>query len=471
MYAVMYRNIVLICLDTVRKDYFEKHAIRLKNISDVSFEQCRAASSWSVPSHASMITGQHPHQHGVHTHNRDFSILDREQTLFGNLPEEYHTVGISANVYAGPAHNFDAFFDTFVDVPRYQYFTEGLNATEYIHKSDSTGLSLYSGYLSEVLDHKKPIKSLINGAMAQAKQFSMGKRVPDPMDDGAKVASREAIKLVDDTDQPVFLFMNLMEAHEPYSHFHGIDQSLHSAPLSWVHTARDYWDIVSCPEDYSKHIRLLRELYAANIDYLDRIVANLITKIQQCTCRETTIIITADHGENLVFPYEDHLLGHKSSLSESVLHVPLEIVNPPDGYASKESEYVSHLQLPELIQGLARGFCADVFSKRIAAELIGLSGGPEPPSDREHWDRMMRCVYDNTRKVIWDSFGHVSAYNLDVSRPCWQTKSDSGDGVPTWAQEFFDSENSKYKQCALENEQHQTVDSATQQRLADLGYM
>lgn len=471
MDVVMHRNVVLVCLDAVRKDYFEKHASRLKALSEVSFEQCRAASSWSVPSHASMITGQLPHQHGIHTHNRDFSTIDREQTLFDQLPAEYQTVGISANVYAGPSHNFDKFFDRFVNVPRYQYFTEGLNATEFIHNADSTDLSLYFDYLAATLGHEKPTKSLVNGVMAQAKQFSMGRRVPDPMDDGAQAASKAATKLIADADRPTFMFMNLMEAHEPYSHFRGLDRSLHSAPLSWVHTANDYWDVVNQPESYTEHVRLLRELYAANVDYLDRIVAELITTIQQRTDRETTVIITADHGENLVFAHENHLLGHKSSLSESLLHVPLEIINPPDGYAATASGYVSHCRLPELIGGLARDCSPDVRTERVAAELVGMSGGPEPPGDREWWDRMQRCVYDGPRKIVWDSVGHVSVYDLDADKPCWQVTGDEANGVPAWATEFFDQEIGGYKQSARENERQQTVDAATQQRLADLGYL
>src|SRR5699024_1692253 len=287
----MYRNVVLVCLDAVRKDYFETYALQLQALSGASVEQCRAASSWSVPSHASMITGQLPHQHGVHSHNRDFSTIDREQTLFDRLPEEYRTVGISANVYAGPSHDFDTFFDTFVNVPRYQYFTEGLNATEFIHNADSTDFSLYFDYLTAALDHEEPTKSLVNGLMAQAKQFSMGRRVSDPMDDGARAASKAATTLLTETDRPTFVFMNLMEAHEPYSHFHGLNRSLHSAPLSWVHTAEDYWDIVEHPESHTEHVRLLRELYAANVDYLDRIVAEFVTAIQRRTDRETTVVI------------------------------------------------------------------------------------------------------------------------------------------------------------------------------------
>jgi len=49
------RNVVVICLDTVRKDYFDRYAPRLQDRADVIYDQCRAVSSWSVPSHASMF--------------------------------------------------------------------------------------------------------------------------------------------------------------------------------------------------------------------------------------------------------------------------------------------------------------------------------------------------------------------------------------------------------------------------------
>src|SRR5699024_8825593 len=153
------------------------------------------------------------------------------------------------------------------------------------------------------------------------------------------------------------------------------------------------------------------------------------------------------------------------------LHVPLEIINPPDGCPAIEPGYVSHCRLPELIAGVARDRSPDVATERVAAELVGLSGGPEPPDDGEWWDRMQRCVYDGSRKVVWDSADHVSAYDLDADRPCWQATTDEADGVPTWAEECFDRPIGEYKQFALENARQQTVDAATQRRLADLGYL
>src|SRR6056297_3190608 len=102
-------NVVLLCLDSVRKDFFDEYAPRLRERADLEFDQCRAASGWSVPSHASMMTGTLPHQHGIHVYNRDFSGLHRDETWLGELPR-HRALGASANVYASDAFGFDGVF-------------------------------------------------------------------------------------------------------------------------------------------------------------------------------------------------------------------------------------------------------------------------------------------------------------------------------------------------------------------------
>ncbi|MDS0295301.1 sulfatase-like hydrolase/transferase [Halogeometricum luteum] len=470
----MTRNIIVVCLDSVRKDYFDRHATRVRSMADVSVEQCRAASSWSVPSHASMITGQLPHQHGLHTHNRDFSTLPRERTLFEHLPREYHTAGISANVYAGPAYNFDRFFDTFVDAPRYQYFVDGLNATTYFNETGKRGRELYVGFLREAMRHDRPFRSLANGVAAQMKQTAMGSPIPDPMDDGAKLIRREALELLKERDAPQFLFLNFMEAHAPFSPIIGMDRSLYSVPNSWDSDREQFWDVSLAAERYPDYLRGFRELYAANIDYLDRVVSGLIEEIRRTVDRETTVLVTADHGENLGYPFEDGLLGHKSSLSESLLHVPLEIIDPPRGWEEPTGRFVSHLELPDLVCGLADGETPDIGTDRAVAEHVGLSPGPEPPRDRDYWDRMMRCAYEDSRKVVWDSLSTVTAYALDTARPCWQSEFDEDAAeaaIPEWTADWFDDDIEEYKQRARAHSNSVAVDDATASRLADLGYL
>lgn len=467
----MSRNVVLICLDSVRKDYFDKYAPRLAAMADVSFPQCRAASSWSVPSHASMISGLLPHQHGIHTHNRDFSTLDPNRTLFADLPSEYHSAGISANVYAGPAYGFDEFFDTFVDAPKYQYFADGMNATRYLHESGRDGVRLYLGFLRAALGHEHPIKSVANGVAAQVKRTAMGSPVPDPMDDGATLIRRQALRLVEAADSPLFLFVNFMEAHAPFSPTIKLDRTHYSAPSSWTSTSTDYWNVVTAPKRHADYLERLRELYAANIVYLDRTVSGLIEDMLRDADSETTVIVTSDHGENLGYSSEDGLLEHKSSLSESLLHVPLAVVNPPHDYEGDDTAFVSHLALPDLVRGFVDGEFPDGSSERVVAEHVGMSPGPEPPDDYEHWDRLMRCAYEEGRKVVWDSLGTRTAYRLDPTRPCWQAAIDGDVSVPAWAETRFDVDSREYKQRALERASTDDVDAETKRRLADLGYV
>lgn len=470
----MKRNVILVCLDSVRKDFFDAYAPRLSSMADVSFDQCRAASSWSVPSHASMITGLLPHQHGLHTHNREFSTLPVERTLFADLPTEYRTAGISANVYAGPTYNFDRFFDTFVDAPRYQYFADGMNATAYFNETDEDGAELYLGYLRAALSHDRPLRSLANGAAAQLKRTAMGSPIPDPMDDGARLIRREACKLLEESDDPLFLFLNFMEAHAPYSPIYGMDRSLYSVPNSWSSTSEAFWDVATSPERHAEYLDAFRELYAANVEYLDRVVSGLLEDVDRRSDRETTAIVTADHGENLGYPSEDGLLGHKSSLSESLLHVPFEVVNPPAEPEDRDARFVSHLSLPDLVRGFMDDTFPTVGAGRTVAEHVGMSPGPEPPGDHEYWDRMMRCAYEDDRKIVWDSLGDVAAYDLDPARPCWHSRTADVDeeiAIPDWAIDRFDVDIDEYKRTARGASNAVDVDAVTERRLAELGYL
>jgi predicted AlkP superfamily pyrophosphatase or phosphodiesterase len=87
----MPRNVILLVLDTVRKDYFDEYASQIQSLSDVSFSQCRTASSCSVPSHASILTGELPHEHGQHSTNVDYTQILQRTRFFLNYQTIQHT--------------------------------------------------------------------------------------------------------------------------------------------------------------------------------------------------------------------------------------------------------------------------------------------------------------------------------------------------------------------------------------------
>ncbi|MFC5366377.1 sulfatase-like hydrolase/transferase [Salinirubrum litoreum] len=489
------RNVVLICLDTVRKDFFDEHAPRIRARADRSYEQCRAASSWSIPSHASMMTGALPHQHGVHDHNRDFSGITESATFLADLPD-HHTTGVSANVYASSGFGFDRMFDDFRDVSPDSRFPEGIHVGRFGYEHKGEGPKKFLSFAKACATHDHPIESFLNGAAVELDKALASLPVPKLLDEGASIIAREGVKTAESCPQPFFMFTNFMDAHAPLRHVRGYDRSLHDAPNTWSTADYDKWELnrdkAEGLERNREHVENHRGLYRAAIDYLDRTVVEFIDDVQAATDHETTFVITADHGENLGFPADDYLVGHDSSLSEGLLHVPLYVVNAPEDAVSDEempdggtteggpggdttlvSEYVSHLQLGDLLVGLAHDEVPDVTRERIPAELIG-SSIAQPPENPEFWNRMLRCVYDGTEKIEWDSLGESSRVRLDPGRPCWQERveSDVGGVVEELESEFFDEEITAYKRRAEGAEgEGVDVDEATADRLADLGYM
>lgn len=466
----MTRNIVLIVLDCVRKDYFDEFAPRLQELVDLSFEQCRAASAWSVPSHASMFTGELPHQHGVHTHNRDYSQLEVTDTFLSEL-DEYRTLGTSANVYAGSSFGFDSLFDEFSDVAPTHRFPEGLDVRAFGFESEAEGAALYAKFLRAAIRHDHPVKSLGNGVLTKLYHLSRESPLPALLDDGASVVAKTARKQVKQSQEPFFQFINFMDAHGPLQHVMGYDRDLHSASNNWSSSDYDKWEVVANIEDHDEYLERYRGLYGASIEYLDRKVSAFIETVQAATEKETTFVVTADHGENLGFPKDDYLLDHTSSLTEALLHVPLAVVNPPNDYPPFEFQYVSQLKLETLVTGLARSNMPDVSSDQVPAEVIGKTAGVEPKDKRgdEWWNRMVRCVYDEEQKFEWDSLKNKYLYGLDSDYSFTNKKINMDDKEIESG--WFDEEIVDYKNRAVNNNRKRSVGESTKGRLDSLGYL
>jgi hypothetical protein len=416
-----------------------------------------------------MLTGLLPHEHGVHVHAPDFDQLTGE-TFLHDL--NHRSLGISANVYAGSAHGFDVLFDEFVDISRYHRYPAGLNPQAFIRDHADDGVTKFLHLFREAIESGAPLRSLANVGLYRANDAIRHGLLdgPELFDDGAAIVARESLSRV--KDEPFVLFANVMDAHEPHRTVRFYHNNAYSVPDGWSSEGLDNADVIANPSRHRSDLQNYRTLYAAAIDYLDRWTVDFVNRLVAATDRETTVVITADHGENLGYSAEDGLFGHLASLSEGILHVPLCLVNPPAGYPAEIDDYISHLSLPELVTGLARGETPDVTSDRVAAEVVGLTpnnGG----LDGERWDRLRRCSYEGTRKWEWDSAGEARAFELDVERPCWQReRTDSPQPLPKWIGSFFETDAEHAKSAAERRAVNGTpdVDEVTKQRLEDLGY-
>jgi len=469
----MTRNVALIVLDTVRQDYFAEYATRLNEMSDVAFTQCRAASSCSVPSHASILTGEFPHQHGITSTAVDYSQLTEDATFFRDLGN-HRTIGVSTNTFAGTPFGFDELFDEFVDVSWTRRLPKGMDAREFVATTDASGLSFYTDFVETALTHDHTLATLSNAALAQLDVVFSKLPLPKLLDDGSSAALKTARKRIEKGHEPFFLFANLMEAHTPHQPTRGYDRSLYDVPSDWNSMdGVNQWEINRNGLDgHEKSIEHFRQLYAAAIDYLDRRVAAFIERVQAVTERETTFIITSDHGENLGYQADGTMLGHTSSLSEGLLHVPLTLVNPPGEYDATEREYVSQLELGTLIAGLADGRTPDVTAERIAAERITTTNTPDVgDEERQYWERMFRGIYEDERKWVWDSLGESAVYDLDRERPNWQREAPSDESsLPPWVDDFFTESIEDFRRRNAANT-IKGIGDATQSRLEELGYL
>ncbi|MFB6185661.1 MAG: sulfatase-like hydrolase/transferase [Halobacteriaceae archaeon] len=465
----MTRNVVLICLDSVRKDFFDRYASRLRNKADIEVQQARAASSWSVPSHASIFTGKLPSEADIHTHNADFKKLSGSKTFLDDLPE-HQSLGVSANIWAGSKFNFDSIFDEFIDVSQYRYFPEGLDFKSFSSSKD--GLFKYIEFLKVALTHDHPLKSFLNGVIGRINARSAQYPLPKPFDDGGRLVSKYARSLVARQNEPYFLFMNIMEAHLPHQNMVQHDQSLHNVPSRW-HSSRldmkkiNVEDESPNPEDINNFI----DIYSASIEYLDRLIDSLIEELHNLSSKETTVIITSDHGENLYYPDDDFQLGHTGSLSDALLHVPLCIVNPPKGVKKRSDKYLSHLELGEIITKLGNDNGAKMGQDHAPAELIGvgLDAWDLDQAERKYWDRMQRCVYTPQNKYVWDSLGNKAKFGLDENKHMLRGSEQSLSKIPDTIKQHFREDIQGYKEKF--SSRGKEVNDATKRRLEDMGYL
>ena len=474
------RNVILIILDTVRKDYFDQFANRIQDRSDLSFENCRSASTWSVPSHASIFTGELPHVHGVHAESfgdkTNFNGLS-ENSFLTNLP--HYKIGLSANPYANSGYGFDSLFDDFQDfVTHESLFPAGLSPHLFNEKYEGGKWKKIPRFVQKSIEHEYTKSSLINGVWNKIGIDLSRKPVPGLTDDGANVITNTAIEK-GVQGGPFFMFINYMDAHAPLKNLIHYDSDLHNTPNNWTSDEHNKWEINKDDAGNDAYFENYRDLYGAAIDYLDRKVSDLVDSIVGETEKETTVIITSDHGHNLGYPSEDNLIHHEGNMSEGLLHVPLEIINPPAEYPNNVEDIFSHLSLGTLIQRIVSDepWSNDLIRDETPAEVIGLTGVGDPrnyrdfePGEYEFWNRLIRCVYKGQKKYQWDSLGNQAQFFVGGDGPCSEDPCSEAFDIEPLEGQNFNSTAEEYKKLS-EAPESRGEEGVLKERLQDLGYM
>ncbi len=317
-------NILLIIIDTARGDRFpfdgypRPTAPNLQAIAREGVVYTRAFSPapWTVPAHASLFTGQYPSLH--RTDCGSLRLSDQAVTLAETLHAAgYHTVGYTANPWLGREYNFQQGFDTYGETWR-----------EVPKESEDTGAAL---------TNEKVLRFL---------RF----RADTP----------------DARRQPFFLFINYFEPHLPYhppeperSRFlkAGIDPE-RVKRLSRLGHPDEMRYIVGLSDLTGDDMAILNDLYDGEIAYSDRRAGEVLALLRKQGILDRTIVAVAgDHGENIG---DHHMMDHKLSVHDTLLHVPLLL------------RYPSQIRSGQVVD-------AQVQMHDLYPTLLGLAGVPPPP--------------------------------------------------------------------------------------------
>ncbi len=398
-------NICIIVLDSLRKDFWDTHAPRLKALADVKVDRCIAPSSWSAPSHASMFTGQLPSEIGIHTYQKSYDNVSLSETLFDT---SLRRVGISSNMYVNVHYNFDKFFDDFYNLHAAHPYPDGINVGKWLNEHE--GIARFPQFIIDALKHPNTLSSLKKGLSLKLDDITESIPIERPLDEGARAINRRMRK--EATDEPWLMFVNHMETHTPHRRSRLYDSDFTDAPPTWSSYDFDHWEATmrrldnrEFTDQQLRHMQWFKELYSASADYIDRRLSETIQQIQDRTSHETVFIITADHGENLFISEDENVWGHSSSMSEALLHVPFVIINAPEWISNQNHSSFSLLDLPQLIRNILNREPVWPSRSKVPAELVG--GGVGLPDERhEFLDRAIRVVYQNDKKWQWDTNGY-----------------------------------------------------------------
>jgi arylsulfatase A-like enzyme len=305
-------NVLVIVLDTLRADHLSSYGYARTTSPEIDriasqgvlFENAIAPCSWSLPSHASLLTGRAPSEHGMQN-VQPMPWLGWGKNSLGGYPtlgevlkqRGYRTGAFSANrVYftrnvglgLGFIHfedYFDSVGDSFVRTLYGREFARlYLNRTE---KSKVTRALRYFG-LESWLDKDSEGSGDFGGA------YGVRKR--------ASVVNAELLQWIDrDRRHPFFAFLNYLDVHFSYGG----------------------------PQDFPKpdwDRRTTTDEYDAGLKYVDDYTGRLLRELEQRgLARNTIVVITSDHGESLG---AHGLTYHGAALYRELIQVPLIISYP-----------------------------------------------------------------------------------------------------------------------------------------------
>ena len=305
-------NVLVIVVDTLRADHVSSYGYarpttpNLDRIAQqgVIFENAISPSSWSLPSHVSLLTGRYLFEHGVGNVQPEPWLGWGGKGLggFSTLGEALHQKGYRTGAFSANRTYFSRdlgfgrsfiHFEDYFDSPA-DMFVRTLYGREfariYLKRSENSLVTRTLRKLgwTSLLDQDAEGSGSYGGA------FGVRKR--------ADVVNRELMNWIGhDRSRPFFAFLNYFDVHDPYG-----------GPKAYP---KPSWPQSTTIDAYDNGVK-----------YVDDFIRRLMNELEERDLTENTlVIITSDHGESLG---QHHLETHGRALYWELIHVPLIVYFP-----------------------------------------------------------------------------------------------------------------------------------------------
>ena len=296
-------NVIMIVWDTVRADRLSLYGYVHDTTPGVDafftrngriYDRAISPAPWTLPSHGAIFTGLFPTTTGA-THDHKW-LDDRFETLAEHLQREGFATYLNS---ANP------------NVSRETNLTQGFEHQAHpwhdeTYRGEAHSRDIKAPRITRRLDRKDTSESIVHEFLVWLDHR------PDT--------------------RPYFAYINFMEAHWPrrlskenVRRLSFEDREIYNRIVSNRQPQRMAFNF-DCHEYSPEELAMMGLVYDDAIRRLDRSTTQLLRELKKRQqLRDTMIVFTSDHGENLG---DHHLLGHEFSVHETLLRVPLAIRYP-----------------------------------------------------------------------------------------------------------------------------------------------
>jgi len=381
-------NVLLVSIDSTRRDLLGAYGRRPAHAPDLSpspnldrlaqegvlFEDASSTTSWTLPAHVSMLTGLPALVHAVDIDMQtpNPALRNLAQVL---ADEGYRTSGFFSGPYLDPRFGFARGFD------RYEAcFGDALQGA--------------SRAVNEARARMDALMAQPGGAdiMAAGKELEDAEGLVERLshkDVSSAAVTRGALEVLEQAaadDQPFFLFLHYFDAHYDYTP---------PAPFEARFDpdyggAIDGEDFITSPEIATpiegnpfrvtrtisdRDLEHIFALYEGELAWIDQELGRVLDRMDELGMAEDTlVIVTSDHGDEF---FEHDGLGHRKTLYEEVLRVPL-ILRYPSALETglRVATPVSILSIVPTVLDLLE---LDEGPSSVAPSLLTLARGDSAP--------------------------------------------------------------------------------------------